>query len=123
SSVTAYGYYNAGDVISIQINFSEPVDVTGTPTLTLNSGGTATYASGTGTSSLNFNYTVLATQNNVDLNYSATTSLALAGGTINDFATNTATLTLPALVSPNSLGGSKNIHIDTVVPTVSSVSS
>jgi hypothetical protein len=123
SSVTADGYYNAGDVISIQINFSEPVDVTGTPTLTLNSGGTATYASGTGTSTLNFNYTVLATQNNVDLNYSATSSLALAGGTINDFATNTATLTLPALVSPNSLGGSKDIHIDTVVPTVASVSS
>jgi hypothetical protein len=38
---------------------SEPVTVTGgTPTLSLNDGGTATYKSGSGTNVLNFSYTV-----------------------------------------------------------------
>ena len=35
----------------------------GTPTLTLNDGGTATYASGSGTNALTFNTTVAAGQN------------------------------------------------------------
>ena len=41
---------------------SEAVNVTGTPTLTLNDGGSATYVSGTGTSALTFSYTVGAGQ-------------------------------------------------------------
>ena len=40
------------------------VNITGgTPTLTLNDGGTATYVSGTGTNALTFSYTVAAGQN------------------------------------------------------------
>ena len=35
----------------------------GTPTLTLNDGGTATYASGSGTNALTFSYTVARGQN------------------------------------------------------------
>ena len=35
----------------------------GTPTLTLNDGGTATYTSGSGTNALTFSYTVAAGQN------------------------------------------------------------
>ena len=35
----------------------------GTPTLTLNDGGTATYAGGSGTNALTFSYTVAAGQN------------------------------------------------------------
>ena len=43
---------------------SGAVTVTGgTPTLTLNDGGTATYVSGTGTNALTFSYTVGAGQN------------------------------------------------------------
>jgi hypothetical protein len=122
SSSTIDGYYNAGDVISIQVNFSEPVDVTGTPTLALNSGGTATYLSGSGLSTLNFTYTVLATQNSNDLDYSATNSLALAGGTIEDFADNTAALTLPAPGAVNSISDNQTIDIDTQQETVLSVS-
>jgi large repetitive protein len=34
------------------------VTVTGTPTLTLNDGGTATYTGGSGTTALTFSYTV-----------------------------------------------------------------
>src|SRR5207237_7491474 len=36
SSTTANGSYNAGQVVSVTVTFSEPVVVTGTPTLTLN---------------------------------------------------------------------------------------
>ena len=39
----------------------------GTPTLTLNDGGTATYTGGSGTSALTFSYTVGAGQNTPDL--------------------------------------------------------
>src|SRR5204862_8114995 len=47
-------------------------------------------------------------------------SLALAGGTIKDTATNNATLTLPTVGGASSLGGQKNITIDTTAPTISS---
>ena len=46
-------------------------------------------------STLTFNYTVQAGDNAADLDYAATSSLALTGGTIKDAATNDATLTLP----------------------------
>ena len=39
---------------------SEAVTVAGTPTLSLNDGGTATYIGGSGTSALTFSYTVSA---------------------------------------------------------------
>ena len=39
----------------------------GTPTLTLNDGGTATYTGGSGTNALTFSYTVAAGQNTADL--------------------------------------------------------
>src|SRR5205807_10626986 len=55
-----------------------------------------------------------------DLDYAATNSLALAGGTIKDTATNNATLTLPTVGGASSLGGQKNITIDTTPPTMSS---
>jgi hypothetical protein len=89
----------------------------GTPTLTLNTtpNRTATYASGTGTTTLVFNYTVQAGDTMADLEYVATNSLVLNGGTISDLATNDAVLTLPAPLPAvsNSLGNNKNIEIDT----------
>ena len=45
--------------VTLTLNMSEAVTVSGgTPTLTLNDGGTATYISGSGTSALTFSYTV-----------------------------------------------------------------
>ena len=53
------GYVQAGDVVTLTVNVSENVTVAGgTPTLTLSSGGKATYASGSGSQALVFNYTV-----------------------------------------------------------------
>ena len=118
TSTTANGSYTTGAVIAVTVTFSENVNVTGTPTLTLNSGGTASYASGSGTNTLTFNYTVAAGQNSADLDYIATNSLALSGGTIRDAALNNATLTLAAPGAAGSLGTNKNIVIDTTIPTV-----
>ena len=122
TSTKADGSYNATTLIPISITFSASVDVTGNPTLALNSGGTATYASGSPGTTLTFNYTVGAAQNSADLDYSGTTSLALAGGTINATSGGTAaTLTLPTPGIAGSLGNNKALVIDTVRPTVSSI--
>ena len=49
----------------------------GTPTLTLNDGGTATYTAGSGTNALTFSYTVGAGQNTADLTVTASTPTAV----------------------------------------------
>ena len=118
------GSYEAGQVIHVQVGFSEAVNVTGSPKLALNTtpARSATYASGTGTSTLTFDYTVQAGDNVADLDYAATDSLTLNGGTIKDPATNDATLTLATPGAAGSLGFNKNIVIDTTAPTVSNVS-
>ena len=113
TSTAANGFYKAGAVIPITIAFSENVTVTGTPTLALNDGGSASYASGSGGSTLTFNYTVGAQQNTGDLDYASTSALALSGGTIKDTAGNAATLTLPSPGATGSLGFNKAIVIDT----------
>ena len=58
----------AGTVVTLTLNLSEAVTVTGgVPKLTLNNGGTATYASGSGSKALTFTYTVATGQNTADL--------------------------------------------------------
>ena len=106
SSTTANGSYGVGSVITITVAWSEPVVVTGTPQLALNSGGTASYSSGSGTSTLTFTYTVAAGENSPKLDYTSTTALSLNGGTIFDTVTNpnAANLTLPAPGSAGSIG-------------------
>jgi hypothetical protein len=126
SSTLADGVYKATQTIPVTVAFSEPVTVTGFPLLTLTTGSSATtpvgYSSGSGTSVLTFNYTVAQGDTSADLDYAATTSLALNGGTIGD-AVNNATLTLSAPGALGSLGLSKNIVVDAIAPTVVGVSS
>jgi hypothetical protein len=128
NSSTTNGAYKVGDSVSVQVNFSELVNVTGTPRITLETGTTdqvVNYASGSGsgTSSLTFTYTVQAGNTSADLDYLSTSALALNGGTIRDAANNNATLTLAAPGAANSLGANKALVIDGVAPTVSSVGS
>ena len=123
SSTTANGSYGVGSVISITVGFSAAVDVTGTPELALNSGGTATYAGGSGTSTLTFTYTVAAGQNANPLDEASSTALTLNGGTIDDGSGDPAILTLPSPGASGSLGVNKSIVIDTTAPTVTGVSS
>ena len=119
TSSTANGNYKAGTIISIQVQFSEMVNVVGTPQLTLETGSSdavVNYASGSGTNALTFTYTVAAGQTSSDLDYISTTALALNAGTIKDSAGNSATLTLPTPGAAGSLGANKAIVIDTTAP-------
>ena len=68
--------------------------VTGTPTLTLNNGGTATYSGGSGTNALTFSYTVAAGQNTAEPRRHA---VNLNSATVTDGAGNAANLSLTGL--------------------------
>lgn len=122
SSTAANGSYGVGASIPITVTFSKAVNVTGTPLLALNSGGTASYSSGSGTATLTFVYTVLAGQNSAHLDAVSSSALSLNGGSILDSTSTPASLTLPAPGAAGSLGANKNIVIDTVAPTVVSYS-
>ena len=125
TSTTSNDSYKQGETIAITVAFSEVVNVTGTPQLTLETGGSdavVNYSSGTGSNTLTFNYTIGAGHTSSDLDYKATSSLGLNGGAIKDAALNDATLTLASPGATNSLGNSKALIVDTSVPTISSVS-
>ena len=83
----------------------------GTPTLTLNDGGTATYTGGSGTNALTFSYTVGAGQNTAAL---AATAVNLNSATITDGAGNAANLSLTGLTQSGP-------QIDTTTPIITSV--
>jgi gliding motility-associated-like protein len=119
SATTANGYYKAGEVITISVTFTAAVTVTGTPTIALNSSGSASYISGSGSAVLLFAYTIGAGQVNADLDYISVS--ALAGGTIKDAGNNDASIVLPAPGSANSMGGQKDIVVDTQTPQVNTV--
>ena len=125
TSTTADGSYNAGDIIMITINFSEPVYVSGTPQLTLEtvdtSAAVAEYSGGSGDTTLTFSYTIASGDNSNDLGYASTSALALNSGTILDGAENPANLTLAEPGAIKSLSISKSLIIDTTNPIVSSV--
>jgi hypothetical protein len=131
TATTADGTYGEDAVIQITVLFSAAVNVTSNannaaPKISLNSDSLAlaTYFGGTGTNTLTFHYTVLAGHAANDLNYTTISSLQFYGGDIT-FVSGGAqvTPTLPDPSSPQSLGGSKAIRIDSSSPTVSNVSS
>jgi hypothetical protein len=116
SSPTANGTYNVGAVIDVTVTFSKPVEVTGTPQLTLETGATdrvVNYTSGSGTNVLTFPYTVQNGDTAPDLDYVSTSALALNGGTIKSFAGVNATLTLASPGAVGSLGDAKSLVIST----------
>jgi hypothetical protein len=119
TSAQANGVYKAGVDIFVDVNFSEPVVVTGSPTLTVNAGtrnAELTYLSGSQTSSLRFMYTVLPGDNTSALDIASGAALALNGGTITDFAGNVANIATPAPGAPGSLVRTKTLIIDGGVP-------
>ena len=126
NSFTANGTYSVGSDIIISVAFSENVTVTGTPQLTLETGGidrTINYnGTGSGSNTLLFTYTVQSGDTSTDLDYLATNSLT-AGTSILDAGGKSAILTLPAPGAANSLGAIKAIVIDGLAPTVTSISS
>ncbi|TPI22138.1 glycoside hydrolase family 16 protein [Mesorhizobium sp. B4-1-1] len=66
------GTEHVGDAVTLTLGFNEAVAVSGTPTLSLNNGATATYVGGSGTGALNFRTTVASTDTN-------TSALAITG--------------------------------------------
>lgn len=121
SSSTANGSYKAGDTISIQVTFNQTVNVTGTPQLSLETGSSDAvldYASGTGTNTLTFTYMVSAGHQTADLDYIATSSLTLNGGTIRNATLDDALLTLPTPGAAGSLAANKALIVDTSAPSL-----
>jgi len=87
----AAGEYTAGDVLSFNLNFDEPVLVTGQPKLYLDIGFVykeASYVSGSGSSSLLFRYTV--GNSDIDTEGIQLDSFNLNGGSIKDPSGNNA---------------------------------
>jgi hypothetical protein len=123
-SVTATnpnGYYKAGAVLTVQVQLSEVVTLSGTPKLFLQTGRAgayATYKDGDNSQLLIFEYTVTDGDNSQDLDYTSVEALVLEQSTITDLALHALDTSLPALGSTQSLAALKDIIIDTLPPTV-----
>ncbi|MCX5985993.1 MAG: hypothetical protein NTX54_05715, partial [Chloroflexi bacterium] len=135
TSSVANGSKPAGTLIPIQVVFSEGVVVSGTPKLTISTGGasgttTLDYTSGSGSNTLIFNYTVAPgdSTSGTNLNYPSDTSLVIPPGTFikdlsnNDLAifggTTTGTTYLPPPANASALGTTKSIIVDTAPPPI-----
>jgi len=109
--------YKEGESLDFILNFSEAVDVTGSPRIAITVGSTAryaTYALGSGGMNLTFRYTVPS--GDLDTNgIAATTVIDLDGGTIQNAALTNASLTIPS----QTLTG---VLVDAVAPTITNVS-
>ncbi len=119
-SVPGNGTYVDGSTLDFTVQFDEAVSVDttgGTPRIALTIGSSTVYASylsGSGSSSLVFRYTVQAGQQDVD--GITVGSLTLNGGTLQDAATNGATLTL------NSVGSTASVLANGLQPSITDVS-
>jgi len=123
TSSSSNGLYDVGSTVAVQVVFTEPVDVTGAPQLTLETGATdavVDYDSGNGTNTLVFNYTVAYGETSIGpndslsgrLEYTGISALALNGGTIVDAdeTEGNAFLDLPTPGAAGSLSDNKEIR-------------
>ncbi|MES2946612.1 MAG: FG-GAP-like repeat-containing protein, partial [Pseudomonadota bacterium] len=124
---TANGSYGIGSVITLKVDFSENVFVTGgTPTLALETGAfdrLATYSGGSGGKTLSFSYTVQAGDTSADLDLLSSTAWTMNGASIRDAAGNDAVLTLGTPGTYGSLAANANLVIDGIAPTLAITSS
>ncbi|UPK40778.1 cadherin domain-containing protein (plasmid) [Bradyrhizobium sp. 186] len=111
------GDLNAGKIVTLTVNFSETVTVSGpgskVPSLSLNDGGIATFVGGSGTNALTFSYTVAAGQDTADL---TVTAFNLNGSSVRDRVGNNAN-TSGAVNNPSGI-----LHIDTSAPAAQATS-
>jgi hypothetical protein len=107
------GRLNVGKSVTFTLNLTESVMVTGTPTMTLNDGGTATYTGGSGTSALTFSYTVASKQNTSSL---AATAINLNSGSIQNGAGTAANLSLTATSQVGRQIDTTNFYYTSLVP-------
>jgi uncharacterized repeat protein (TIGR01451 family) len=105
--------FQAGDKVTITLAFTSKVLVTGTPQLTLNDGGIATYVPPTGgkaSASQNFSYIVGPNDKTAKLDLAAANPFDLNGGTIKDASNNdvelsSLTLSVDSLAAANLIVG------------------
>lgn len=123
SADTPDGSYNEGDEIKIYMEFNKKVKFTGgTPSLTLNTGKTATYSSGNEEAKHIFTYTVALGDNTDCLKV---TGINKSGVTWQDVEVETAKIEASDMALPtgtNTLESNRTIIIDTASPKISSVS-
>lgn len=115
------GSYGIGATIVILVQFDEPLVVTGTPRLTLETGAGDIIVDFTGLAApdtMEFVYTALATFSSSDLDVQSSTALGLNGGTIKDAAGNDADRTLPVGAAAGSLATNKDLVLDGARPFV-----
>jgi len=111
--VNGSGDLGVGASMILTVAVNTPISVVGTPTLTLNTGGTAVYSGGSGGSNLTFLYTVQISHNASDL---AVSALNLNGGTIRDNFGNDLNLAGATGVNPAGL-----LQIDGTAPEITSI--
>lgn len=114
------GYYQAGNVVRIEVVFDEAVNVANDVALELDVGGgrVVSLSSGNGSDTLIFEYTVQAGDTSDDLDYLTSNSLTgtISSSGVGDYA---ADLTLAAPGEAGSLSANADIVIDTTAPTIS----
>ena len=124
SSSSINDIYKINDNIDIEVEFSQPVIISGTPYIDLETGeynARAYYSSGANTRVLKFVYNVASGHSSADLEYINSTNALY--GTIRDPSYNYASRILPLIGTDNSLSGTSSIIIDGIIPNVISVSS
>lgn len=123
-NTTDSGYYTRGTMLSVIVEFSEPVSVSGSFAFAcqLALSGLNETADLIGpfenASLLTFQYLVRTGDNAVDIDYSGTDALTLVGGSLHDAGGNEAVLELPAPGSGLSLGDQRDINVDTQRPRI-----
>lgn len=118
------GFYNVGEKIRFSVTFNEIVNVTGTPSVSidLNSGGpaVASYVTGSGSTLLVFEFQVSATMIDTNGFNSISNSISLNAGTIKDSVGNSANLDITAFVA-GAVAYSSSVKINGQLPSVISV--
>lgn len=111
TSSLSSGVYGLGTTIPITVTLSEPVTVTGTPSLTLSNGTTATYVSNTPSTALQFQVTVTPGSDTALLN----SNMLLNAGGVTDAASNPLITTIGSGVN---LASNRSIAIDATKPSI-----
>jgi hypothetical protein len=99
SDAGADNTYKAGDVVRVNVTFSDAVHVTGTPQMQINVGGTlrtATFVAGNDTNTLSFDYTIASGDNDPNGLSIDMAALQLNGATIRTVAGEPALVLTPA---------------------------
>ena len=119
-STTANGTYGVGDTITLAVQFSEGLVITGSPQLKLETGSTDQVASYTGLATsaiandtLKFSYTVQAGDSSEDLDQFSANAIEINGAILKDSHGNDAILSLSLPGASGSLAANRALTIDT----------